>query len=99
MGYLFKKPLAESDLLEIWQYIAEDNPTKADQFLDEIEATLCKLLHSPLMGCDRSDLALALRSFVVKPYIVFYRPLEKRGIEVVRVLHGARDIQTILEEA
>lgn len=98
MVTLFKKPLAEADLTEIWQYIAADSPEKADQLLDEIGVALHKLLHSPLMGRDRSELAPALRSFLVKRYVIFYRPLEKKGIEVIRVLHGARDIQTILEE-
>ena len=30
-------------------------------------------------------------------YIVFYRPLED-GVDVVRVIHGARDIQAIFDE-
>jgi toxin ParE1/3/4 len=98
MAQLFIKPLAESDLLEIWQYIADDNPKKADQLLDEIEAGINKLLQSPLIGRDRSELVPTLRSILVKRYVVFYRQLEKKNIEIVRILHGARDIPTLLEE-
>ncbi len=33
---------------------------------------------------------------MVLPYVVFYRPAEDT-IEVVRVLHGSRDIDTIMK--
>lgn len=63
--------LAESDLLEIWLYIAEDNVHAADDFLDTIDLK-CKLLsESPLMGRARNELGPNLRSFPVGRYIVF----------------------------
>jgi toxin ParE1/3/4 len=37
-----------------------------------------------------------LRSFPVKNYVIFYRPLED-GIEIVRVLHGAQDLPPLFE--
>jgi toxin ParE1/3/4 len=49
------------------------------------------------MGRAREELASELRSFPVRRYVVFYRPLVD-GIEVVRVLHGARDVTEIAEE-
>jgi toxin ParE1/3/4 len=36
----------------------------------------------------------ALRSLSVGNYLIFYRPLAD-GIEIVRVLHGARDIDSL----
>ena len=45
----------------------------------------------------REELASGLRSFPVRRYVVFYRPLVD-AIEVVRVLHGARDVTEIAEE-
>ncbi len=35
--------LAESDLLEIWKYIAEDSPANADRFIDYLDEK-CRLL-------------------------------------------------------
>jgi len=48
------------------------------------------------MGRARPELGHGLRSFVVGQYVVFYRPSTK-GIEIVRVLHGARDIGATFE--
>ena len=50
----------------------------------------------PGMGHFRSDLAAEpLRFWRVRNYLVVYRS-EKTPIEIVRVLHGARDAQVIL---
>jgi toxin ParE1/3/4 len=47
-----------------------------------------------LIGRSRDELAPGMRSFPVGRYVVFYLPLDD-GIDVVRVLHGARDIETV----
>ncbi|NDJ24795.1 type II toxin-antitoxin system RelE/ParE family toxin [Nostoc sp. B(2019)] len=44
----------------------------------------------------REDIAPQIRSFPVEKYVIFYRLIEG-GIEVVRVIYGARDIQDIFE--
>ncbi|MGH7989069.1 MAG: type II toxin-antitoxin system RelE/ParE family toxin [Limisphaerales bacterium] len=50
----------------------------------------------PLLGREREELLPRLRSFPVSRYVIFYRPMEN-GIEVVRVLHGARDFPPLFE--
>jgi toxin ParE1/3/4 len=82
---------AAEDLLEIWQYIADDNEAAADKFLNEINATSKMLARNPKAGRERPELALKLRSFPVGHYVLFYRPIDD-GVEIVRVLHGARDV-------
>jgi plasmid stabilization system protein ParE len=52
-------------------------------------------LDNPL-GRARLELAPNLRSLLVGDYVMFYRPIDD-GIEVVRVLHGARDIDAMFE--
>lgn len=47
------------------------------------------------MGRARDELAEGLRSFPTGQYIIFYQPVPG-GIEIVRVLHGARDLDAIL---
>lgn len=48
----------------------------------------------PELGERPSDLGAEVRQFLVKRYVVFYRPL-RDGIEVLRVLHGTRDIPAV----
>jgi hypothetical protein len=49
------------------------------------------------MGRVRDELAADLRSFPFGRYVIFYEPIED-GIDVVRVLHGARDIDAVFGE-
>lgn len=91
-GDIDRRPAAETDLIEIWLHIARDDEGAADRVLDRIEQTLRMLAARPLLGRARSDLAPGLRSFPIGSRIAFYRPTE-RGIDLVRVLGGAMDIQ------
>jgi toxin ParE1/3/4 len=85
-------PLSDIDLAEIWEYIRGDNELAADRFIDEIEAHCDLLRDSPELGRDRShDLQVGIRSFPFRNYSVFYR-VESEVIEIVRILHGARDV-------
>jgi toxin ParE1/3/4 len=46
------------------------------------------------MGRIRENFAPNLRSFPVKKYIIFYRPVDDT-VEIVRILYGGRDIESI----
>lgn len=84
---------AQTDLLEAWLFIAEENPAAADRVLDAIEREADGLLRQPLMGKARPELAEGLRSWpTATPYLLFYL-VDEEGITIVRVLHHARDIQ------
>jgi toxin ParE1/3/4 len=89
----FTEP-ALRDLEEIHDHIAADNPSVAARWIDRIEEGCRKLAEMPGMGREREELAAGLRSFPVGVYIVFYREVED-GIQVIRVLHGARDLDTL----
>ena len=84
-------PTSRGDLNEIFDYIAGDNPRAAADFVSEAKQKCRMLAESPEIGTPRGELARSLRSYPLGSYIIFYRPVED-GIEVVRVLHGARDI-------
>jgi toxin ParE1/3/4 len=92
-----KRPRALADLAEIWAYIGEGSPDHADAFAERINDTFRALADYPKMGRARNELGEHVRSFVVGRYVIFYLPLAN-GIEVVRVIHGARDIEAIFEE-
>ncbi len=90
-------PRAQLDLDEAWDWLAERNEAAADRLLDAILARARQHASFPLMGRPREDLLPGLRSFVVRPYVVFYRPAQDT-IEVLRVLRGSRDIEAIFAE-
>ncbi len=88
---------AMADLDEAWAYIARNNPKAADRLVDAVLAAARRHVQFPESGRSRDDISPGLRTFVVKPYVVFYRPIEDT-IEVVRVLHGRRDIRRIMTD-
>ena len=93
MPVIIKSPRAKSDLVEIWDYIAEDSEARADAFIDRIDKKFRTLSQRPGIGRLRDGLAVGLRSFPVGRYVIFYRPLSN-GVNIVRVLHSARDLDT-----
>ena len=87
-------PRASEDLTEIWSYIADDSLANADSFIDKLYETMQVLSRQPGSGRHREEIAPGIQSFPFGRYIIFYRAVT-RGIEIVRVLHGARDIENI----
>lgn len=77
-------------------YVAEHNTDAASKLIKEITGKFALLRDHPHMGREQSRLLVNLRSFVVKNYFIFYQPF-KDGIEILRVLHGSRDIESIFE--
>lgn len=63
----------------------------ADQVLDDIEAKFYMLADNPQMGRLRSDIAPELRYFTAAKYLILYRTISG-GVQIVRVIHGARDL-------
>lgn len=94
MGRIQETLQAQADLADIWQYIARNDEAAADRVLEMIDQKLILLSDSPYLGKERFDLSSELRSFAVKNYLIFYRPLNN-GIEVIRVLHSARDMENL----
>src|SRR5580700_10023696 len=91
------RPRALADLADIWAYIAEDSVKHADRFAALINSQFRTLVRQSHMGRSRPELGTNLRSFPVGRYVIFYLPLPK-GVEIVRVLHGARDIESVLQD-
>lgn len=91
-------PAAQTDLDDVWLYIAQDNPQAADRFLDTLEEKLAMLTTHPNVGRKCDELGPGLQRFPVSAYVVFYR-FQAEHMEIVRVLHGARDIESILDPA
>ena len=86
---------AEDDLIAIWTYIATHNPRAADQLLDDIDTKARLLSEFPEIGQARPDIAEGLRYLPIGSYLILYRQITQ-GIEVVRVVHGARRIEDLI---
>jgi len=91
-----KSPQAFRDLDDIAAFIALDNPPAAIRFLELLERKFLLLAERPHIGRLRSELATGLRAFPVEAYVIFYRQTVT-GIDIVRVLHGARDIEAMFQ--
>lgn len=107
MAELIVAPAARADLLSQWNFYADDvgNPELADRLMASAETTFKKLARSPGLGRPRpfhSPKARNLRSWNVvgfSKHLVFYRPLPSdRGVEIVRVVHGARELDALFNE-
>jgi toxin ParE1/3/4 len=90
---LERSRIARAELDEIWAYIAADNPEAADRQLDRIETIFRNLTTHPKMGRVRDDILPGLRGFASRSYLILYQLDEdRRCIQIVRVVHGMRDL-------
>ena len=69
-----------------------DNPQAADRLLLDIDEQCCLLADNSRMGVARPEIAPSARSWSLGRYLILYRIIPD-GIEVVRVIHGARDLE------
>ncbi len=85
-------PAAKSDLLEIWNYTAENwGEKQAEKYLLDIESKLEQLAANPKLGRQRPEIKLNYYSFPAKKHIIFYL-LSGNHIDIIGVLHGKMDI-------
>ncbi len=88
---------AIDDLVEIQKFVAADKPSAARRLREKLTRCFELLAKYPDLGTNERRFKLPLKSHIVRPYVVFYRPIQN-GIEIVRVLHAARDIDEIFRE-
>ena len=94
MGKVFYLPGASLDLLEIHDYIAQDNPAAATRQVQAIAHGCQTLADMPGIGRERSDIRSGMRMWPVGAYLVLHRKVPG-GVEVVRVVHGARFLDDV----
>ena len=86
------------DLFEIALTLGRSSRATADRFLAATEATLARLAAFPGLGepwvDDEPELSDVRCSRVdgFRHHVIYYRPVDG-GIEVLRVVHSARDIR------
>lgn len=101
---ILRTPAARIDVVEIAVYLGTEASVEiADRFLDALESAYEQLAEAPEVGSPyrTTNPALThLRKWRVPTFpnhLIFYHPT-KGGVEVVRVLHGARDLEPLLDE-
>ena len=90
---------AQEDLAEIKAYLVQPGGKRLAWYvLREIREALRLLGRTPQAGHRREDLTDApLKFWTVFSYLVVYHPA-KRPIEILNVIHGSRDVLSILRE-
>ncbi|MGH7480879.1 MAG: type II toxin-antitoxin system RelE/ParE family toxin [Longimicrobiales bacterium] len=98
---VFRRPRADADLVEAVLWLRENaSPAIAVDFVDRVEEALALLSRHPLAGSGLVGIRLGipgLRSFHVTrtPYVLLYLA-DSRRVDLVRVLHGRRDVDADL---
>tara|TARA_R110000782_G_scaffold266956_4_gene361853 strand:+ start:4537 stop:4827 length:291 start_codon:yes stop_codon:yes gene_type:complete len=80
---------AEQDLIEIFDYILEDNPAAAEKVLDTIQQEIMRLSDYPHLG--KPGRVPKTRELVLSntPFIIPYQ-VNGNILEILRVYHSAR---------
>jgi toxin ParE1/3/4 len=90
-------PQAKDDLEGIIIYVSEYSLESAKKTVKELIGKFKILAENPKLGVLKDKYFIEIRSFPYKNYVIFYFPIED-GIEIYRVIHGARDIDDLFDE-
>ena len=91
---LYERTAAIDDITRAVAWIALDNPLAARRFLTAVRRAYAQIRRFPAIGIRRHFAEPGLRSWRVIgfPHLIFYKPTADR-VEIVRVLHGAMDLE------
>ena len=98
-----KSSAAVGDLIELAAYLGARSPGKEDEFLQSAEQSFARLLQMPQIGesfITRNDSLAGMRMWRITGFpkhVVFYRDVGD-AIEIIRVLHAARDLAAIFDD-
>lgn len=96
-GYLLSAE-ARDDLDDIREFLQNVNPPASDRYRELFLNAFRRLARSPRIGRPRASLFRPhTRTWSVRPYIIVYDS-GSTPIQIVRVLHGSRDIASILSD-
>lgn len=99
MNKLIFRFSARLDFDAIADFIAENDEERALSFINELQNACRNRANFPHSGRDCSNIAPNLRRFTYENYVIYYFPLPNGGgIEIVHVVHGARDHERILRD-
>ena len=91
-------PVAQDDLHSILDFIAQDNPSRAASFIEELDTKIGLLAEQPLLGQTPRHPKLreyGYRVLILDAYLVFYI-VRGKTIEIHRVIHGSRNLDHLI---
>jgi toxin ParE1/3/4 len=89
-------PAARNDLIDIGDYIATDNPTRARTFIDELERQMRTCAERPFSFPSRDDLLLGIRAAKYGRYLIFFE-VDDNEVRIVHVRHAMRNLKALFE--
>ena len=94
MKQVIFSPEALADLEDVADFIARENPRRAQTFVEELERKARALVRVPKAYPPHPSLGPDPRLAVHRKYNIYFR-IAENGIDIVRVLHSARDVESI----
>lgn len=91
MAKLVILPAARADLIDIGDFIALDNRSRAASFVAEIEAKIVEVGERPGSFQKRDELHQGLRHARHGRYLIFFIEVGEE-VQIVRVIQGSRDL-------
>ncbi len=91
-------PVAQDDLISIFDHIAEDSLNRAMGFVERLDRTVGLLEGNPLLGRTPRHEKLreyGYRVLIIESYLVFY-VVRGHPIEVHRVVHASRNLDHLI---
>lgn len=97
MGRVVKSRPCIRDIDEITSFIARDSIDAALAWFDRLDDLFRRIAATPGIGTSRDAVRTGLRSVPFGQYLVFFRR-SRGGVEIVRIIHGARKWQRLLKD-
>ena len=91
MSRYILSPQTTADLESIAEYYGDRSPDYADRLIGKLTRKFEFVGRFPGAGTPVDDLSPSLRKTPVEGYIVYFRK-SPAGADIVRVIHGARDV-------
>ena len=82
-------PLADGDLLNIWDFISQENPLAAERLLERIGDRIDSLTRFPERGKPMTHIVSAARCLIESRYLIFYTA-HPDMVRIERILSGSR---------
>ncbi len=91
MRRILLSPLAERDLIDIWQYsLTQWNEARADEYLDDLDEGIQLLASNAELGATREQIRAGYRVMFIKSHAIYYK-VTSVAIHIIRVLHVRMD--------
>jgi toxin ParE1/3/4 len=89
---------AYADLEDIGRFIEQDNVDAAILFVKRLKERCHELIPFPGIGRRRDEIEPGYRSIAEGEYVIFYREKPDDIVEILRIVHGKRDLGNVLRK-